>query len=99
MLMYGIKLEDFSFIRDPKELEDVYRVYLPGRISVDLSYVEISPTEIYYGYPQNFPWEMSEDEKDLKPENIEDAIVEVLGSCVSQTPDEIRKKIRMFEIG
>ena len=99
MLIYGVKLEDLSFIIDPKELEDVYRVYLPGRISVDLSYIEISPTETYFGYPQNFPWEMSEDEKDLKPNNIEDALVETLVSCVSQTSNEIRKKIRLFEIG
>ena len=99
MLIYGVKLEDLSFIRDPKELEDVYLVYLPGRISVPLIYIEISPTEVYFGYPQNFPWEMSEDEKDLKPNNIEDALVETLGSCVSQTSDEIRKRIRLFEIG
>ena len=99
MLIYGIKLEDLSFIRNPKELENVYPVYLPGRISVPLSYIETSPTEVYFGYPQSFQWELSEDEKDLKPNNIEDALVETLGSYVSQTPNEIRKKIRLFEIG
>lgn len=77
-----------------------YRIFLPvtEKIVPLVSVPYWSGTKDFFGYRQEFQWDLPEKEKELTPDDIACAIAALLSPYIKESPREIEEKMQYVEM-